>query len=70
MQSFREQEWGGTTVDDLMTPMVFDVSEDTPLQTVAETMLKGRIHRVLVTHKNHLVGIITALDLIRVIRDL
>jgi len=33
-------------------------------------MLKGRIHRVLVTHKSQLVGIITALDLIRVIRDL
>lgn len=70
MQTFREQEWGGTTVDDLMTPMVFDVSEETPLQTVADTMLKGRIHRVLVTRKKQLVGIITALDLIRVIRDL
>jgi CBS domain-containing protein len=70
LQSFREQEWGGATVDDIMTPMVFDVSEDAPLQTIADTMLKGRIHRVLVTRKKHLVGIITALDLIRVIRDL
>lgn len=70
MQSFREQEWGGTTVDDLMTPMVFDVNADAPVQTIADTMLKGRIHRVLVTADKHLVGIITALDLIRVIRDL
>jgi CBS domain-containing protein len=70
LQSFREQEWGGATVDDIMTPMVFDVSEDASVQTIADTMLKGRIHRVLVTRKKHLVGIITALDLIRVIRDL
>lgn len=69
MQSFREQEWGGTTVDELMTPMVFDVSADAPIQTIADTMLKGRIHRVLVTEKKRLIGIITALDLIRVIRD-
>ena len=69
MQSFREQEWGGATVDELMTPMVFDVSEDASLETIADTMLKGRIHRVLVTRKQRLVGIITALDLIRVIRD-
>lgn len=69
MQSFREQEWGGATVDDIMTPMVFDVSEDASVQTIADTMLKGRIHRVLVTRKKHLVGIITALDLLRVIRD-
>ncbi len=69
LQSFREQEWGGVTVDDIMTPMVFDVSENASLGTIADTLLKGRIHRVLVTRKKQLVGIITALDLIRVIRD-
>lgn len=70
MQTFREQEWGGITVEELMTPMVFDVSENTPIQRVADTMLKGRIHRVLVTRGKRLVGIITALDLIEVLRDL
>lgn len=69
MQTFREQEWGGTTVEELMTPMVFDVGENASIQTVADTMLKGRIHRVLVTRKKQLVGIITALDLIKAIRD-
>jgi CBS domain-containing protein len=69
IQSFREQEWGGVTVEEIMTPMIFDVSEDASLDTIADTMLKGRIHRVLVTREKHLVGIITALDLIRVIRD-
>ena len=70
LQTFREHEWGGVTVDELMTPMVFDVNEDASIQTVADTMLKGRIHRVLVTRKKRLVGIITALDLVRILRDL
>ena len=50
-------------VRDIMTPMIFSVSEDTSVQEVAETMLKGRIHRVFVTRENKLTGIVTALDL-------
>lgn len=70
LDTFRTQEWDGATVEDLMTPMVFDVSEDASLQDIADTMVKGRIHRVLVTRDDELVGIITALDLLKVIRDL
>lgn len=70
IQTFREHEWGEAAVEDLMTPMVFDVGEDTPVQNVADTMLKARIHRVLVTRERQLVGIITALDLVQLLRDL
>jgi len=35
-----------------------------------ETMLKGGIHRVFVTRDSKLVGIVTALDMLQVIRDL
>jgi CBS domain-containing protein len=57
-------------VRDIMTPMIFSVSEDTSVQEVAETMLKGRIHRVFVTRDNKLIGIVTALDMMQVIRDI
>jgi CBS domain-containing protein len=57
-------------VRDIMTPMIFSVSEDTGVQEVADTMLKGRIHRVFVTRDGKLSGIVTALDMLKVIRDL
>jgi CBS domain-containing protein len=59
-----------TQVLDIMTPMIFSVSEDTSVQEVAETMLKGRIHRVFVTRDSKLIGIVTALDMLQVIRDI
>ena len=57
-------------VVDIMTPMIFRVDEDTRIQEVADTMLKGNIHRVFVTRGNKLIGIVTTLDMLRVIRDI
>lgn len=57
-------------VRDIMTPMIFSVSENTSVQEVADVMLKGRIHRVFVTRDGRLAGIVTALDMLKVIRDL
>ncbi len=70
LETFRTQEWSAATVHDLMTSMVFDVNESAPIQAIADTMIRGRIHRVLVTRGSDLVGIITALDLLEVVRDL
>jgi CBS domain-containing protein len=53
-----------------MTPMIFKVEEHTSVQEVAETMLRGRIHRVFVTRDNALTGIVTTLDMMQVIRNL
>jgi CBS domain-containing protein len=55
---------------DIMTPIIFSVSENTSVQEAAETMLKGGIHRVFVTRDSKLIGIVTALDMLQVIRDL
>jgi len=56
------------TVQDIMTPMIFEVDEATPVPQVAEKMVRGRIHRVFVTRQNTVVGIITALGLLDVLR--
>lgn len=57
------------TVRDIMTPLIFEVGEDTPLMTVADVMVRGHIHRVFVTRDRKIVGIITALDMLRALRD-
>lgn len=58
------------TVRNIMTPNVYKVDEDTRVQDVAETMIKNRIHRVFVTHDEKVVGVLAALDMLTVIRDL
>ena len=58
------------TVRDLMTPMVFQVEQDASVQQVADMMIRGNIHRVLVTSGKQIVGIVAALDMLKVIRDL
>jgi CBS domain-containing protein len=67
---FHTQYESPVLVRDIMTPMIFRVSEDTSIQEVAETMLKGGIHRVFVTRGKKLIGIVTALDMLKVIRDI
>ena len=67
---FHAQEDSTVRVSDIMTPMIFRVDRDTSLQEIAETMLKGRIHRVFVTEDGRLTGIVTALDMLQVIRDI
>ena len=57
------------TVRDIMTPLIFDVPEDAPLKSIADTMVRGHIHRLFVTRGKQVVGIITALDMLRMIRD-
>lgn len=55
------------SVKDIMTPMVFEVDEQTTVDKAAETMLKGHIHRVMITHEKKLVGIVTTMDMLKII---
>jgi len=70
LRVFHTREESPMQVSDIMTPMIFRVDRDTSLQEVAETMLKGRIHRVFVTEDGRLTGIVTTLDMLQVIRDI
>jgi predicted transcriptional regulator len=56
-----------TTVADIMTPTVFSVAEDTPVQNVAEKMVKNRIHRIFVTRGGRIAGIISSVDMLKII---
>jgi CBS domain-containing protein len=59
----------GLPVRDIMTPTVFTVPESTPVSKLAKTMISGRIHRLLVTRRGRIVGIVTALDLLKLLVD-
>lgn len=63
---------GGSTmsVAEIMTPIVFDCAEDTPVNEIADAMIRGRIHRVVVTRRGRAVGIVSSLDLLRIVRDM
>ena len=56
-------------VVEIMTPTIFSVPEETPVSQVARTMIAGRIHRLLVTRKERIVGIVTSLDLLSLLCD-
>ena len=57
----------GLLVRDIMTPVAFVVPGSTPVEKVARTMIAGRIHRLLVTEKGRVAGIVTTLDLLRLL---
>jgi len=59
-----------TTTSDIMTTTIFNVGEETRAQEVADTMIRSHIHRVFVTRENKVVGIISAVDMLEIIRDL
>jgi CBS domain-containing protein len=59
-----------TTVEHVMTPQVYDVNEHTSIQQVAQVMHRGGIHRVFVTKDGEVRGIITALDMLKVVASI
>ena len=59
-----------TTVRDIMTPKIFKVTENTTVQDVADTMIKSYVHRLFVTRGENVVGIISAVDMLKVIRNM
>lgn len=63
---FQVEEVDPTLVRDIMTPVVFSVAPDTPARTVVSEMLALKVHRLFVIdHEGVLVGLISALDLLR-----
>lgn len=53
------------TVHQIMTPEVIAVEKDSSLNDVMGILLKHHIHRVFVTESKKIVGVITAMDVIR-----
>ncbi|WP_103019695.1 CBS domain-containing protein [Salinibacter altiplanensis] len=70
LENLQISDGGETTVEHVMTPQVYDVSEHTSIQQVAQVMHRGGIHRVFVTTKGEVRGVITALDMLEVVAEM
>lgn len=69
MEQLHIEEEDNVPVRDIMTPLIFKVEEDTSLADMADIMIGGRIHRLIVTRGDKVTGIVTTLDMLKAIRD-
>ena len=57
------------TVGEVMIPHPLTVSPSDDVESVARLMIKEKIHRVLVTEEERLVGIVSSLDIVRLVAE-
>ena len=69
IQELHLEEDDSLTVRNIMTPLIFKVKETELISAMSNIMIGGRIHRLLVTRDEKVVGIITTLDMLKAIRD-
>jgi CBS domain-containing protein len=58
-----------TPIETLMSKEVYTVPRDASAATGASIMRERKIHRLLVTDRGLLVGVVTSLDLLRVVEE-
>ena len=61
--------WSPSSAGQIMTKPVVTVTPDETLQRVCELMLERHIHRVVIAEGKKISGIITTMDILRVIAD-
>lgn len=57
-------------VSDIMTPCIHQVTMKSTIEDALDILLDEDVHRVVVTHRGHVVGIVTSGDLLRTFRDM
>jgi len=63
-QGFQIEDANSATVADVMTPVVHAVAETTAVDSIARTMTRKHIHRVIVCRGRKVSGVISALDVL------
>ncbi len=58
-----------TPVAEVMSKRVYTVSRETSAAVAANIMRERRIHRLVVTDRTRVVGVVTSLDLMRVVEE-
>ncbi len=56
-------------VSEVMMPLSFSVKPDDPAMTGVRMMVDGRLHRLMVTEGDRLVGLISALDMVETLSE-
>ena len=57
------------SVSDIMTPVSFTIDGDATVTELASFLVRGKIHRALVVEGGQLAGIVTAVDVLRVVAE-
>ena len=65
--SIAESDTGPRHVEDIMTREVISADEETEVEQLCRTMWERRIHRIPITREGKLSGIVSALDLCKII---
>ena len=65
--SIAESDAGPRSVEDIMTREVISADEETSVAQLCRTMWERRIHRIPITRNGKLSGIVSALDLCKII---
>lgn len=60
---------GGTPVSGVMTEKVYVVAQYEDVAIAARMMRNHRIHHLVVTHEKQVVGILSSLDLLKLVED-
>ena len=68
IHEFEDNENTTNTVHDIMTPKVHDIDCNASLQEVCHDMVTNRIHRIFVSSNSKIVGVISALDILAIIK--
>ena len=64
-KGFQVEDFNSGVVTDVMTPVVHSVAETAKIEAVSRLMTRKHIHRVIVRKGRRIVGIISAIDLLR-----
>lgn len=57
-------------VREIMTPSVFAVEAEAPINTVAQSMMDSHLHRLLVVREGKVVGIVSTSDLLSLLAEI
>jgi len=66
-QGFQIEDVNTGKVGDVMTPVVYSVTEKATVEFVSKMMMRNHIHRVIVRNGRKVTGIISALDVLRMV---
>jgi len=67
---FHVEDYNTGWVHEMMTPVVHTAGPDTPVADLAQLMILARIHRVLITENQKVVGLVSAMDLMGVLAEM
>ncbi len=68
LEHFDRVDLSDTLVDDLMTPVPFDVPPDASLVEAAKRMIENDVHHLVVTERrDQFLGILSSLDIVRAV---